>query len=214
MPQFNLSMNLIAGAARYEVRADGDAPVRTVAHALSGSIAIARDPGAASHIVTLSASPSRGRARIAGRVFLDSDANGSFDSSDQLLPGVSVIVGSTMVETDSAGEYRVPDAVPYSAVTVTVDSLTLPSQDLIVRPVRVLPLPNGVTRVDLPAARAHKSGLSVQCLSGIGRLTQNPQGGDTTPVHRDDFQSGSGDAHPITHPRQPAQSCEDVSAQR
>jgi hypothetical protein len=213
-PQVNLSMSLIASAARYELRADGHAPARTVTHVLSGSVAIAREPGPASHIVTLSASPLRGRAGIAGRVFLDRDADGSFDSSDQLLRGVSVIVGSTIVETDSAGEYRMPDAVPYSTVTVSVDSLTLPSQDLVVRPVRVMPLPNGMTRVDLPVARSPESGFSVQCLSGIGRLTQNPQGGDTTPVHRDDFQSGSGDAHPITHPRQPAQSCEDVSAQR
>lgn len=213
-PQLELSVNLIASAVRYEARSDGYANSRTVTSALSGSVAVAHEREAASRIVTLSAMPFRGRAVVAGRVFLDNDADGVLDSSDELLPGVSVIAGASTVETDSTGEYRTADVAPYAALVLSADSLTLPPQDLVVRPVRVIPLPGGVTRVDLAVVRASASGLAVRCLSRIRGLTQDPQSRDTTSIHGDDFQPGARNPHPVTNPRQPAQPCEDVSAQR
>ena len=214
MPQLDLSMSLIASAVRYDARSDGYAKSRTVTSALSGSVAIAHGRDADSQIMTLSAMPLLGRAFIAGRVFLDNDDDGVFGLSDEPLPGVSVIIGSSTVETDSTGAYRSFDVAPHVALTLSADSLTLPSQDLVVLPVRVVPLPNGVTRVDLAVVRASASGLAVRCLSRIRRLAQDPQRGDTTAIHGDDFQSGARDPHSITHPRQPAQPCEDIPTQR
>jgi len=75
---------------------------------------------------------------------VDANDNGVRDTGEPLLPGVSVLVGDIQVETDSAGAYELSDVVPYAAIVLSVDSLTLPSLDLVVQAVRVTPPPNGV----------------------------------------------------------------------
>ena len=77
--------------------------------------------------IALTPGPSMQRAGVAGRVFLDANLNGRFDTGESLLPGVRVRVGMLNALSDSAGRYRVWDLTPYEPVLMTVDSTSLPS---------------------------------------------------------------------------------------
>jgi hypothetical protein len=93
-----------------------------------------------------------GRAGIAGRVFLDSNANGLKDSGERDVPGVKLRIGSFMARTDSAGRFAIWDVVPFEALEVAVDSnsishpLWIPSSERF----RVHPPPNGISWVEVP----------------------------------------------------------------
>jgi hypothetical protein len=104
--------------------------------------------------VDFSWAPGATRAGLTGRVFLDLNGNGTFDTGEQLLPGVRVRAGMTQVQTDSSGRYRIWDLSPYDPVEVAVDSLSLPSplwvpQDGVVS---VEPGPNSFRDLDIPIA--------------------------------------------------------------
>jgi hypothetical protein len=227
-PLISMSLSLVSRAVRYDARSDVSAQpagtrwtasralaygvTHTLSHAVSGSVAVAGHASDVFHMARLSASPLRGRTEIAGKVFVDGNANGVFDPSERPLSGVSVAVGATVVETDSAGDYHLRDVLPFEAVILTVDPLTLPSSGTSISPVRVVPLPNCTTRVNLPVTDAQPSGASVRGLSGVGWLAQHAQRGDTSSVHRDHLQPGAGDSHPVAHSRQSAEPAEDVAA--
>ncbi len=144
-PQLVMMLTFAARAAQYQLRSAAGGAESTT-HTLSGSFSIT----SGSRAPVLSRNQMRGRAAIGGRVFLDSNSNGVLDGAEPLLSGVSVAAGDINVETDSSGRYEITDIQPYTAVVLSVDSLSLPSPDLSFASVSVLPLANGVTRVDIP----------------------------------------------------------------
>jgi hypothetical protein len=114
---------------------------------LQGSLLYDRRRG-----VTFDAGPSLQRAGIAGTVFLDRNGNGVRDDGEDALPNVRVQVGTGSAVTDSAGEYRVWDIVPFEPVVVAADSMSfesplwVPGDEVLA----VMPSPNHFTSVDVP----------------------------------------------------------------
>lgn len=98
--------------------------------------------------------PSLERSGIAGRVFLDLNANGRLDPAEPGAPGVRVRVGTTATLSDAAGRYRVWDIVPFEPIAVSIDTLSLTSP--LWTPgfpdVSVVPGPNRFQTLDIPIA--------------------------------------------------------------
>src|SRR6185312_8117521 len=172
-------LDMLTRAARYETRSTAGSNGSTV-HSLSGSLVLM----SSAHLAALSPTQLRGRASIAGVLFLDDNDNGIRDAAEPTLPGISISTGDVQIETDSVGAYRLDDVIPYTAVTLSVDSLSLPTPGMTAQAVRVTPLPNGVTRVDLPITSRCSRLLSGSC-GGIDGLPQDTQRRDPPPIHGD-----------------------------
>ena len=71
--------------------------------------------------------PSLQRTGVTGTVFLDRNANGQRDPGEPAVPGVLVQVGTGWARSDAEGRYRVWDLVPFVALPIVVDSMSLPS---------------------------------------------------------------------------------------
>jgi hypothetical protein len=101
---------------------------------------------------TTAPGPSLDRAGLAGRVFLDENANGRRDPGEPPVPGVRVLVGTLSTTADSNGLYRIWDLMPFEPVLVRVDSLSLDSPLLVpaLGAVSVQPGPNRFRALDVP----------------------------------------------------------------
>ena len=207
-PRLTVSLDMLTRAARYETRSTAGSNGSTV-HSLSGSLVLM----SSAHLAALSPTQLRGRASIAGVLFLDDNDNGIRDAAEPTLPGISISTGDVQIETDSVGAYRLDDVIPYTAVTLSVDSLSLPTHGMTAQAVRVTPLPNGVTRVDLPITSRCSRLLSGSC-GGIGGLPQDTQRRDPPPIHGDHLETGIRNPNPVTHAREPPETREYISAQR
>lgn len=210
MPRLTVSVGILSRSVRYDGRSVTQEANFSTTHALSGSIMFNRDSHADDPHIAFSSNASRGRAEIRGRLFIDANADGVFDARDQPLQGVSILVGTTVVETDSVGRYRLGDLTPFTSIIVSADSLTLPSPNLSVRSLRVVPLPNGVTRVDLPVTLGASGGP----VRRVGRFPQDPQRGDTPPIHGDYFEPGVRDSNPVADAWEPTKTREHIAPQR
>jgi hypothetical protein len=71
--------------------------------------------------------PSLERAGLSGRVFLDANGDGRWQTGEQTLPGVRVRAGFVTALSDSSGRYRIWDLPAFEEVLVAVDSSTLVS---------------------------------------------------------------------------------------
>jgi hypothetical protein len=102
--------------------------------------------------VDFSGSPGLSRAGVTGRVFLDANGNGKYDTGEEAIPGVRVVVGSAFATSDSSGDYRVWDVLAYEPTQVTVDSSSLASPLWVpaFAAVMIEPSPNRYRRVDIP----------------------------------------------------------------
>lgn len=110
----------------------------------------------ASKRIATAPGPSLERAGLAGRVFLDENANGRWDPGEPPVPGVRVLVGTLSATADSNGLYRIWDLMPFEPVLVRVDSLSLDSPLLVpaVATVSIQPGPNRFRSLDVPIATA------------------------------------------------------------
>jgi len=210
VPRIELSINVVSRVARHETRVVASRKAAISTSSISGSIAVS----GAHHEVALSPQQSRGRAQIAGRVYVDADCDGRLSAADRLLPGVSVSIRGRLVESDSLGEYRIPDVAPFVAVVLVVDSLSLPSGDLYAQPMRVVPLPNGITEIDLQVTATNSSGGLVCRGGSVSRLPEDTQGSNSTPIHRNYFETGLRDPDTVADTRKPSESREDVASKR
>ncbi|HXF25402.1 MAG TPA: hypothetical protein VN602_12815, partial [Gemmatimonadaceae bacterium] len=207
-PRLTVSLDMLTRAARYETRSTAGSNGSTV-HSLSGSLVLA----SSARLAALSPTQLRGRASIGGVLFLDENGNGIRDATEPTLPGISISAGDVQIETDSVGAYRIDDVIPYTAITLRVDSLGLPTPGMAVPAVRVTPLPNGVTRVDLPITSRWSRLLSGSC-GGVGGFPQDAQRRDPPPIHGDHLEPGIRDPNPVSHAREPPQTREYISAER
>lgn len=102
--------------------------------------------------VDFEAGPSLQRGGVSGRVFLDENGNGRFDRGETPLPGVRVVVGPVYATSDSSGNYKVWDLLPFDPTRVTVDSTTLASPLWVpgFAAAEVEPAPNRYRKLDVP----------------------------------------------------------------
>jgi hypothetical protein len=102
------------------------APLRgdaTVSQFVQGSVLY--DP--ARRQVAFASGPSLERAGISGRVFLDTNGDGRWQSGEPTIGGVRVRAGFVTALSDSSGRYRLWDLPAFEPVLVAVDSSTLAS---------------------------------------------------------------------------------------
>jgi hypothetical protein len=106
----------------------------------------------ATRALTLAPGPSLQRSGVAGRVFLDENANGLFDVGEPAVPNVTLRVGTTAATSDSTGWFEVWNVAPYEPALVTVDSLSLPSPLWVpgFTTMTVMPGPNRFVLIDVP----------------------------------------------------------------
>ena len=99
-----------------------------------------------------------GLSGVEGRVYRDNDGDGQFGAGDQVVGNVTVQVGGLRTTTDSAGRYGLWNIVPYEALEVAVDSLSLEEPGWVpalgTRALR--PSPQQFTRVDFPLVRTRE----------------------------------------------------------
>jgi hypothetical protein len=147
-PTFTLTLASAFNALRSftSVSAQAGSPASATQY-LQGSMLYDRRQG-----ITFDAGPALQRAGIAGTVFLDRNGNGVRDGGEEALPNVRVQVGTGSAVTDSMGEYRVWDIVPFEPVVVVPDSMSFESPLWVAREdvLAVLPSPNHFTGVDVP----------------------------------------------------------------
>ena len=106
--------------------------------------------------LTTAPGPSLERSGVSGRVFLDENADGVQNRGERGLAGVRVRVGTSTAVSDSDGEFRVWDIVPFEPVTVQVDSLSLSSPLLVPAFASALlePGPNRFRGLNIPVVQA------------------------------------------------------------
>ena len=106
--------------------------------------------------LTTAPGPSLERSGVSGRVFLDENADGVQNAGERGLAGVRVRVGTSTAVSDSDGEFRVWDIVPFEPVTVQVDSLSLSSPLLVPAFASALlePGPNRFRGLNIPVVQA------------------------------------------------------------
>lgn len=106
--------------------------------------------------VSLSDGRSLGRAGVTGTAFLDLNDNGRRDPGEPPMIGVVVRVGSATIATDSSGDFRVWDLLPFESTVVEVDTLSIADPEHVPETLRytVRPDPNVFTRIAIPFVRA------------------------------------------------------------
>lgn len=102
--------------------------------------------------VAFASGPSLERAGISGRVFLDANGDGRWQSGEATLHGVRVRAGFVTAVSDSAGRYRIWDLPAFEPVVVAVDSSTLTSPLWVptYNSVSVETAPNRFRSLDIP----------------------------------------------------------------
>jgi len=114
-----------------------------------------------------------GRAGVTGTLYLDDNSNGVLDEGESGIPNANLEVGGRRTRTDAVGRFAVWDLLPFEAVDIAVDSLSLEDPRMIpgAALLRVRPLPNSFTTIDVPVVvGAEVSGwvvLEGEALAGI-----------------------------------------------
>src|SRR2546430_13481747 len=122
--------------------------------------------------LTTAPGPSLERSGVSGRVFLDENADGVQNPGERGIPGVRVRVGTSTAVSDSNGEFRVWDIVPFEPVSVQVDSLSLSSPLLVPAFASALlePGPNRFRGLNIPVIQAGVVEGRVSREAGSGRV--------------------------------------------
>lgn len=148
-PLVQITLNTYLSAIRSLTTMDaGPGTPASVSQLVQGSLLWDRAAGG----FTAAPGPSIARAGVAGRVFRDDNQNGRYDPGEPPIPGVRVIVGTRPVVSDSNGEFRVWDLLPFEPVSVLVDSLSIDSPLLVpaFATATLVPNPNRFRILDVP----------------------------------------------------------------
>jgi len=152
-PVVQLTLNTYLSAVRsYTSMSAGRGTPASVSQLVQGSVLWDRAAGG----FTAAPGPSIARAGVAGRVFRDDNQNGRYDPGEPPLAGVRVIVGTRPVVSDSNGEFRVWDLMPFEPVNVLVDSMSIDSPLLVpaFAAATLVPNPNRFRPLDVPIVAA------------------------------------------------------------
>jgi hypothetical protein len=117
-----------------------------------------------------------GLAGVEGHVYRDIDGDGALGPSDEPVAGVTVRVGGLLARTDSSGRYSLWNVLPYQAVNVQLDTLSLEDPAWVpalpARPLR--PSPQQFTRIEFALVRTREvigqltPGARVAMPAGVG----------------------------------------------
>ncbi|MDQ2667433.1 MAG: hypothetical protein M3Z05_15665 [Gemmatimonadota bacterium] len=121
------------------------------------SVAGAEAYGPLSHVMPLDFG-GLGLAGVEGRVFHDNNGNGTFDEGDVGVPNAMVAVAGLRTVTDSSGRFGQWNVLPYEAVDVQLDSLSVEDPSWVpVTPDHWLrPSPHQFSRIDFPLIRTRE----------------------------------------------------------
>ena len=172
-PAFTLTLSSYTGAFRSFTTASAQrgAPSE-VSQLVQGSVLYNRSRRA----LQLAPGPSLQRAGVAGRVFLDANGNGRFDAGEEGLAHVRVQAGTSNALSDSSGQYRLWDVVPFEPVVVAADSLSFESPLWVASnpAMAIAPGPNRYTVVDIAVVLG--SVVEGSVLRRFGNATQGVAG--------------------------------------
>jgi hypothetical protein len=99
-----------------------------------------------------SSEPSLERGGVGGRVFIDLNCDGRWQSQEPAAPGTRLLVGNRWVTADKDGRYQLWGVSPWEEILVSVDSTSLgsPWWTPAFPATAVTPTPNLVRSVDVP----------------------------------------------------------------
>jgi hypothetical protein len=117
-----------------------------------------------------------GLAGVEGHVFRDLDGDGRLGPQDEPVGGVTVRIGGLLARTDSAGRYSLWNVLPYQAVNVQLDTLSLEDPAWVpALPARALrPSPQQYTSIEFGLVRTREvvgqlvAGARIPTLAGVG----------------------------------------------
>jgi hypothetical protein len=195
-PVVLITLNTYLSAIRsYTTMSGGSGTPARVSQLVQGSVLWDRAAGG----FTAAPGPSIARAGVAGRVFRDDNQNGRYDPGEPLLPGVRIVVGTRPVVSDSNGEFRVWDLLPFEPVNVLVDSMSIDSPLLVpaFATATLVPNPNRFRPLDVPIVAAgviegrlwRSTGGTPQPMGAVPLLLTDRRGG--TRRHFTSFSDGT-----------------------
>jgi hypothetical protein len=117
-----------------------------------------------------------GLSGVEGRVFRDVDGDGKLGAHDEPVAGATVRIGGLVTHTDSSGRYSLWNVMPYEAVNVQIDTLSLQDPAWVpALPARTLrPSPQQFTSVDFGLVRTREilgtlvPGAKIATTAGVG----------------------------------------------
>jgi len=126
-----------------------------------------------------------GLSGVEGRVFRDLDGDGKFGAHDEPIADATVRVGGFVAHTDANGRYSMWNVLPYQAVNVQIDSLSLQDPAWVpALPGRALrPSPQQFTTVDFALVRTREiagvlvPGAKIATTAGVGLELRDVDGG-------------------------------------
>ena len=126
-----------------------------------------------------------GLSGVEGHVFRDLDGDGRLGARDELVSGARVRVGGLVTRTDARGRYSLWNVMPYQAVNVRIDTLSLEDPGWVpALPARALrPSPQQYTQVEFGLVRTREvagsllAGAGISTTAGVGLELRDMEGG-------------------------------------
>jgi hypothetical protein len=128
-----------------------------------------------------------GLSGIEGHVYRDVDGDGRFGEADEPVSGAAVRVGGLVTRTDARGRYSMWNVLPYEAVNVRIDTLSLEDPGWVPSlPARALrPSPQQYTQVEFGLVRTREltgalaPDTNITTTAGVGLELRDADGGAT-----------------------------------
>ena len=126
-----------------------------------------------------------GLSGVEGHVFRDLDGDGKLGAHDEPVAGATVRVGGLVTRTDARGRYSMWNVLPYQAVSVQIDTLSLEDPGWVpALPTRALrPSPQQYTSVEFGLVRTREiagtlvPGAKIATAAGVGLELRDVNGG-------------------------------------
>ena len=126
-----------------------------------------------------------GLSGVEGHVFRDVDGDGKLGGADEPVAGAAVRVGGLVTRTDTRGRYAMWNVLPYEAVNVRIDTLSLEDPGWVpALPARALrPSPQQYTQVEFGLVRTREltgalvPGAKLATTAGVGLELRDVEGG-------------------------------------
>jgi len=126
-----------------------------------------------------------GLSGVEGHVFRDVNGDGRFGERDEPVANATVRVGGLVTHTDARGRYSMWNVLPYQAVNVRIDTLSLEDPGWVpALPTRALrPSPQQYTSVEFGLVRTREltgvlvPGAKLATTAGVGLELRDVEGG-------------------------------------
>ena len=126
-----------------------------------------------------------GLSGVEGHVFRDVDGDGKLGGADEPVANASVRIGGLVTRTDARGRYAIWNVLPYEAVNVRIDTLSLEDPGWVpALPARALrPSPQQYTQIEFGLVRTRElmgvlvPGPKLATTAGVGLELRDVEGG-------------------------------------